>query len=65
MDIKVDLEKYTDTQIITFHRQYVISNGEFISEFRRRGYDDEYIRELAMTNVSVRNPELECLDWLN
>jgi hypothetical protein len=61
----LDLDKWSDVQLVTFHRQYVISNGEFIEAMRDRGHSDEHIRGLAMANVAVRNPDIESLDYLH
>ena len=62
---KVDLDKYSDAQIITFHRECVLSNGEFVDEMVLRGKTDEWITGVAQANFCLRMNGFESGDYLH
>lgn len=59
------LDEYSDAQILTFHRQWLISNGEAIEEFKRRGWSDFKIEFALCMNVALRVDETEKQPWLH
>lgn len=48
------LSEIRDTELITAHRNELITNGEFVDECTRRGWPEWRISVAAMCNFTLR-----------
>ena len=54
MQLKITLEDYTDIQLLSLHRKFILSHDECIEEFRQRGWADWKIELCLKANVCLR-----------
>jgi len=59
------MDNFTDAQVVTAHRQFTITTGEFAREMADRGWPTWKIELVAAFNLELRNPELENVQWIH